>query len=390
MKQFFQTRTDVVRNVEPNLDLVLGPGSTFGLQDEEHRRRRKLLVPPFHGKRMRAYEGLVEEETLKEIATWPEGREFAVLPSTNRITLNVILRAVFGAEGTEFDALRKVMPPLVALGSQLVFLPWLHRDLGRWSPWGRFLGLRRQFDEIVGSLIDRVAADPNLEQRDDVLSLMLQSRYEDGTAMSRSDLADELFTLLAAGHETTATQLAWAVERLRRHPGVLSRLVDEVDAGGSDLLQATINEVQRNRPVIDGAARQVIAPTMPLGQWVIPHGYTVQVDIPLTHQYAYPDPDRFDPDRFLDSRPGPVLVGAVRRRNPALPGRRVREHGDERGAADDAAGVSVRADECAGRAVTQPRRRIRAKRRRPRSGLSADPQQPQSDVPKYLDATTTS
>jgi cytochrome P450 family 138 len=303
VKQFFQTRTDVVRNVEPNLDLVLGPGSTFGLQDEEHLRRRKLLVPPFHGKRMRAYENLVEEETLKEIATWPEGREFAVLPSTNRITLNVILRAVFGAQGAEFDALRKVMPPLVALGSQLVFLPWLHRDLGPWSPWGRFLGLRREFDVIVQSLIDRVAADPNLEQRDDVLSLMLQSRYEDGTAMSRSDLADELFTLLAAGHETTATQLAWAVERLRRHPRVLSRLVDEVDAGGSDLLQATIHEVQRSRPVIDGAARQVIAPAMPLGRWVIPHGYTVQVDIPLTHQNAYPDPDRFDPDRFLTENP---------------------------------------------------------------------------------------
>ena len=303
VKQFFQTRTDVVRNVEPNLDLVLGHGSTFGLQDEEHRRRRKLLVPPFHGKRMRAYEGLVEEETLKEVATWPEGREFPVLPSTNRITLNVILRAVFGAEGSEFDALREVMPPLVALGSQLVFMPFLHRDLGRWSPWGRFLGLRREFDVIVGSLIDRVAADPNLEQRDDVLSLLLQARYEDGTAMSRSDLADELFTLLAAGHETTATQLAWAVERLRRHPDVLSRLVDEVDSGGSDLLQATINEVQRNRPVIDGAARQVIAPEMPLGQWVIPRGYTVQVDIPLTHENAYPDPDRFDPDRFLTESP---------------------------------------------------------------------------------------
>jgi cytochrome P450 len=303
VKQFFQTRTDVVRNVEPNLDLVLGPGSTFGLQDEAHRRRRKLLVPPFHGKRMRAYEGLVEEETLKEVATWPEGREFETLPSTMRITLNVILRAVFGAEGSEFDALREVMPPLVTLGSQLVFLPWLHHDLGRWSPWGRFLALRREFDAIVGSLIDRVAADPHLGQRDDVLSLMLESRYEDGTAMSRSDLADELFTLLAAGHETTATQLAWAVERLRRHPGVLSRLVDEVDSGGSDLLQATINEVQRNRPVIDGAARQVIAPTMPLGQWMIPHGYTVQVDIPLTHQNAYPDPDRFDPDRFLSESP---------------------------------------------------------------------------------------
>jgi cytochrome P450 len=305
VKQFFQTRMDVVENVEPNLDLVLGAGSTFGLKGDDHRRRRKLLVPPFHGKRMRAYEGLIEDETRKELSTWPEGREFAVLPSMMRITLNAILRAVFGAEGNEFDALRKVMPPLVTMGSRLAFLPWLHRDLGPWSPWGRFLALRREFDSIVGSLIDRVAADPNLENRDDVLALMLQSRYEDGTAMSRSDLADELFTLLAAGHETTATQLAWAVERLRRHPDVLTRLVNEVDAGGSDLLQAIIHEVQRNRPVIDGAARQVIAPTMSLGRWVIPRGYTVQVDIPLTHQNdaTYPDPDRFDPDRFLNSNP---------------------------------------------------------------------------------------
>src|SRR5258708_36224771 len=193
------------------------------------------------------------------------------------------------------------MPPLVALGSQLVFLPWLHRDLGPWSPWGRFLGLRREFDVIVQSLIDRVAADPNLEQRDDGLSLMLQSRYEHGTAMSRSDLADELFTLLAAGHETTATQLAWAAERLRRHPAALSRLVDEVDAGGSDRLQATIHEVQRNRPVIEGAARQVVAPTMPLGQWVIPHGYTVQVDIPLTHHNTHPNPAPLDPHRFTEA-----------------------------------------------------------------------------------------
>ncbi len=305
VKQFFQTRTDVVRAVEPNLDLVLGAGSTFGLQGDEHLRRRKLLVPPFHGKRMRAYESLIEDETRKELSTWPQGREFPVLPSTMRITLNAILRAVFGAEGAEFDALRKVMPPLVTMGSFLAFLPWLHHDLGRWSPWGRFLGLRREFDHIVGSLIDRVSADPNLDQRDDVLALMLQSRYDDGTAMSRGDLADELFTLLAAGHETTATQLAWAVERLRRHPDVLQRLVDEVDSGGSDLLQATIHEVQRNRPVIDGAARQVIAPTMPLGQWVIPRGYTVQVDIPLTHWTAatYPDPETFNPDRFLNANP---------------------------------------------------------------------------------------
>ena len=305
VKQLFQTPTDVARGIEPNLSVVLGPGSVFGLQGDEHHRRRKLLVPPFHGKRMRAYEGLIEDETLKEFSSWPEGQEFPVMPSMMRITLNAILRAVFGAEGAEFEGLRRVMPPLVTAGSRLAFLPWLRHDLGPWRPWGRFLAMRKEFDGLVRSLIDRAAGDANLDQRDDVLSLMLQARYEDGTAMSHSDVADELFTLLAAGHETTATSLAWAVERLRRHPEVLSRLVEEVDAGESALLQATIHEVQRNRPVIDGAARQVIAPSMPLGPWVIPQGHTVWVNIPLMHQNnaVYPDAAAFNPDRFLDANP---------------------------------------------------------------------------------------
>ncbi len=125
-----------MRNVEPNLDLVLGPGSTFGLQDEAHRRRRKLLVPRFTVSGCGPTRTLSRRKRSRRCATWPEGREFEVLASTNRITLNVILRAVFGAEGAEFDALRKVMPPLVALGSQLVFMPWLHRDLGSVEPVG--------------------------------------------------------------------------------------------------------------------------------------------------------------------------------------------------------------------------------------------------------------
>ena len=144
--------------------------------------------------------------------------------------------------------------------------------------------------------------------------------------MSHSDVADELFTLLAAGHETTATSLAWAVEQLRRHPEVLSRLVEEVDAGELALLQATIHEVQRNRPVIDGAARQVIAPSMPLGPWVIPQGHTVWVNIPLMHQNnaVYPDAAAFNPDRFLDANPDmyswvPFGGGARRCRAPHSP-----------------------------------------------------------------------
>jgi len=200
--------------------LVLGPGSTFGLQDEAHRRRRKLLgsaIPRQADAGLREPRRKGNPQGDRHLAG---GAGVRGAPFDESDHLNVILRAVFGAQGAEFDALRKVMPPLVALGSQLVFLPWAaHADLGPWSPWGRFLGLRREFDVIVQSLIDRVEADPNLEQRDDVLSLMLQSRYEDGTAMSRSDLADELFTLLAAGHETTATQLAWAVRTVAQASG---------------------------------------------------------------------------------------------------------------------------------------------------------------------------
>jgi cytochrome P450 len=189
--------------------------------------------------------------------------------------------------------------------SVFAFLPQLRHDWGPRSPWGRYMAMRREFDAIIDSLIVKHKNDPNLDQRDDVLSLLQQATYEDGTPMSNSEICDELFTLLAAGHETTATSLAWTVERLRRHPVVLSRLVDEVDADGSDLLQATINEVQRNRPVIDACARQVIAPSINLGQWVIPSGYMIRVDIPLTHhnEAVFPDAQRFDPDRFLNSKP---------------------------------------------------------------------------------------
>ena len=305
VKELFQTSTALVQGVEPNLDVVFGPGSTFALHGEAHRRRRKLLVPPFHGKRMRSYDGVVEEETMKEIATWPEGREFPILEPMMRVTLNTILRAVFGAEGAQLDELRVVMPKLMKRAAIFAILPGLRRDWGSWSPWGRYLQIRYRFDAIVDALIDQHRRDPNFEERSDVLSLLLQSTYEDGTAMSNSEISDELFTLLAAGHETTATGLAWTVERVRRHPDVLSRLADEFDSGGSDLLQATINEALRVRPVIDGCARMVIDEPVTIGPWMVSKRQIVRVDIPLTHmaESVYPEPERFNPDRFLNSNP---------------------------------------------------------------------------------------
>ena len=305
IKQVFMTSTDVASNLRPNLGRVLGDGSIFNLEGEAHRRQRKLLVPPFHGKRMHAYESVIEEEFLREAASWPENKEFATLDSMMHITLNAILRAVFGAEGAEFEALRTLLPGWVKFASRLATVPIPRKDLGPWSPWGRFNAYRREFDAVVGSLIDKALSDPQLAERDDVLAMLLQSRYDDGSAMSRRDVADELITLLAAGHETTATTLAWAVERLQRHPDLLARLVAEVDEGGSELRQATILEVQRTRPVIDLMGRHVIAESMPLGDWTIPRGYTVIVGISIVHddESVFPNADRFDPDRFVGHKP---------------------------------------------------------------------------------------
>ncbi len=305
IKQLFTGGPEVADNLEPNLGRMLGPGSLFALTGAEHRRQRKLLVPPFHGRRLAAYEKIVEEETVRELASWPEDQAFATLPSMMRITLNAILRAVFGAEGTEFGRLRDLLPPLVTLGSRLAVLPLPEIDLGRWSPWGRFRLMRREYDAIVESLITKAARADDLDQRDDVLALMLQSRYDDGSGMSHSEIADQLLTLLSAGHETTATTLAWAVERLRRHPAVLRELVQEVDAGGSALREATILEVQRSRPVIDLVGRKIKVDGFRLGPWTVPKGYTALVGITLIHddEALFPNARAFDPSRFLDAKP---------------------------------------------------------------------------------------
>jgi cytochrome P450 len=167
--------------------------------------------------------------------------------------------------------------------------------------------LRAQYDAIIDRLIEKAHADPAFDERSDVLAIMLQSSYDDGSKMSNSEIADELLTMLAAGHETTATTLAWAVERLRRHPEIVSRLAAEVASGGSGLLAATITEVQRSRPVIDGAARQATVDGAKLGRWTLPKGQTIFVSATLLHENEelFPNPHRFYPDRFLDVKVDP-------------------------------------------------------------------------------------
>jgi cytochrome P450 len=304
IKDLFTTNTDLVARAGV-LGEMFGPGSTFSLDGTEHRERRKLLVPPFHGKRMASYEGIIEEEVLRETATWPESGEFETMPSMMRITLNAILRTVFGAEGAALDELRELLPPMVLNASRLAVMhPIVRRDFGAWSPGGKLRSYRERYDEIIGRLISDIRNDPKLDERNDVLALMLQARYEDGSPISDDHIADELLTLLAAGHETTATTLAWAVERLRRHPRLLARLSAEVDAGQSELVQATIWEVQRTRPVINGTARMTKT-RIQLGEWVIPERHAVLASISLAHasEDSFADAKTFNPDRFVGNPP---------------------------------------------------------------------------------------
>jgi cytochrome P450 len=304
-KQIFTTSPDELGNIQPNLGRLFGYGSVFALEGDEHRRRRRLLAPPFHGKSIKNYETIIEEETLRETADWLQGAPFATLPPMMRITLNAILRAVFGADGAELDELRRLIPPWVTLGSRLAALPTPKRNYGRFSPWHRLDEWRDQYDKIIEKLIAAEQADPNFADRNDVLALLLRSSYDDGSTMSHKDIGDELLALLAAGHETTASTLAWAFERISRHPEVLAALVEEADNGGNELRQATILEVQRARTVIDFAGRHVYPETYQLGEWAIPRGHSIIVGIGQLHDNpdVFPDPGRFDPQRFVGTKP---------------------------------------------------------------------------------------
>jgi cytochrome P450 len=302
-KEVFNTSTDLMERATSggaSLGEAVGPGSMFSLAGDKLLARRKVVLPLFHGERMRSYEHIIEEEAMREIATWPEGREFKTLPSMTRITLGAILRAVCGAEGPALDELRVLVPPAVTVASRVLLVPpRMRRDLGPWSPWGRHLRYRRRFDAIVHSLIAEARADPGFAERS-VLGLLVQARHEDGEPIPDQHIADEMFTLVASGHETTASSLAWAVERLRRHPHLLSRLTQEVDAGGSELRQATICEVQRTRPVLDSTVRSTKT-RIRLGEWVIPENTNLIVSIRLVHdsERGFPDAASFNPDRFV-------------------------------------------------------------------------------------------
>jgi cytochrome P450 len=288
------------------LEPALGPHSVLTLDEAPHMRQRKLLLPPFHGERVQRYGELIREVTLNEMTSWPVGEPFALRPHTQRITLAVIMRAVFGVHDEDRLArFERLIEEFSARVNMITAFPPLRRDLGRWSPWGRFLRAREALDEFVYEEIALRRAENAGEEEapDDVLSLLLAARHEDGAPMSDSELRDELVTILGAGHETTATGLAWALERLLRSPRALGVLRDSL-AAGDEYLDATVKETLRARPVIVDVARKLTAP-LPIGGYEVPAGCFVLPAIAALHyrEDLFPQPQEFRPERFLDAKP---------------------------------------------------------------------------------------
>jgi cytochrome P450 family 138 len=304
VKQVYTAKPDVLHGGKNPLGEILGPGSLFSMDEDRHLAERRMLLPPFHGERMRSYESIIEEEALRGMAAWPDGVEFASIESFQTITLRIILRAVFGAEGRELAELEALLPPMTTLGQRLVTIPILRRDWGRRSPGARWKRMHARYVRLADTLVDQHLADPDLEQRIDILALMLRAQLADGGEIDKAALADELLTLLVAGHETTASALAWSVERLRRHPEVLRRLEDEARTDDNALRLATAEEVLRVRPVINATARLVMKP-FEIGEWVMPPGSRVVTGIaPLHHDGRFHErASRFEPDRYVGKKP---------------------------------------------------------------------------------------
>jgi cytochrome P450 len=286
------------------LEPALGPNSVLTLDEGDHLRQRKLLLPPFHGQRVRRYGELIRETTEGDLSSWPVGEPFSLRPHTQAITLDVILRAVFGVRDAHRSARGKELMGEFAQRSHAVLMfPFLRRSFGRFSPWARFQRARTALDEFIYEEIALRRADPGWEERDDVLSLLLGAKHDDGSPMSDEELRDELVTVLGAGHETTATALAWALERLLRTPRALTRLRESIAAGEDDYLDATIKETLRVRPVIMDVARKLTAPTE-IGGYTIPAGTFVMPAIAALHyrEDLFPEPDEFRPERFLEGQ----------------------------------------------------------------------------------------
>lgn len=312
IKLLFTGDPEALRAGEANARVVASasPTSVLALDGERHLRMRRLLSGPFHGEAVASYRELVAEVATAEVESWPVGEAFPIHQRMQAITLEVILRAVLGVRDRgRRERLRVLLaralgaPPIAFLAEGAY--PRLGRSaIGARLPW---LRARREVDPLLYEEIAAHRAD--LDGRDDVLALLIAARDDEDRGLSDQELHDQLLTLLTAGHETSATALAWCFERLVRHPDALTRLKRELDRDEDDrYLEAVINETLRVRPVVDSVWRKLASP-LELGGYQLPAGTTVAVSITGVQRLdAYPDPERFRPERFLDQQPPPYAL----------------------------------------------------------------------------------
>jgi cytochrome P450 len=309
IKEVFQAPPDVLHPGEGAriLEPIVGPNSVILLDEAPHLQQRKLLLPAFHGEAMQSLSQLMTELTEREIASWPREQPVALHPRLQRLTLEIVLRAVFGLEqGAQLDRLRELLTEVLEFAENPIsLLPFAQRALAGRGPMGRLERLGEEADGLIFELIDERRRDGG--EGPDVLALLLSAEHEDGSPMSPGELRDELVTALVAGHETTASQLAWGFEMLARNPKVTERLALELDADSdADYLTATIHEIMRRRPVLMNAEPRLVKQRVEIGGVSYPPGVVLIASAFLVHHdpAIYPEPHSFRPERFLESEGG--------------------------------------------------------------------------------------
>jgi cytochrome P450 len=320
IKELFTAPPDVIHPGEGAriLEPIVGSRSVILLDESAHLEQRKLMLPAFHGEKMQRLTGLMTELAEEEVESWPRHRPIELHPRLQRLTLEIILRAVFGLErGARLDRLRELLTEVLTFSeSPLSVLPALERYLFWLKPVRRFQTLVEQVDAEVYALISERRAEV-ADGGDDVLSMLLEARHEDGSPMTASELRDELMTALVAGHETTASQLAWTFERLAREPEIAARVAE--DREGDEYLTAIVHEILRLKPVLPNAEPRLTKRAVTIGGYEYPAGVALLASVFLVHHDStlYPDPYAFRPERFLGKTPGTytwIPFGGGRRR----------------------------------------------------------------------------
>jgi cytochrome P450 len=322
LKEIFTAPPDVLHPGEGAriLEPTVGSHSVILLDEAPHLEQRKLLLPAFHGDKMQELSGLMEELAEREVAGWPVGQPVELHPRFQALTLEIILRAVFGLDaGERLDTLRERLNKILEFGNSPTSVnrhTW--RSFFGLSPYDRFMRAREAANELIYEQIDQRRRSG--ERRDDVLSMLLEARHEDGSEMSREEIRDELMTALVAGHETTASELAFAFALLAYEQRVLARLHEEIDSDdGDEYLTAVIQETLRRRPVLPQAEPRLVKKPITVGDWDYEPGVVLGANAWLVHHDPdiYPDPFAFRPERFLEEPPGTytwIPFGGGRRR----------------------------------------------------------------------------